>query len=58
MYLMEPYQLYLALYLGLYLFTKIYLKNEMYDTETEEWHIIEEQDIQSSPMGSLHQVDD
>ena len=58
MYLMEPYQLYLALYLGLYLFTKIYLKNERYDTETEEWDNIEDTDILSSPMGIVHQIDD
>jgi hypothetical protein len=55
---MEPYQLYLALYLGLYFVTKIYLKNERYDTETEEWDNIEDPDILSSPMGITHQVDD
>jgi hypothetical protein len=55
---MEPYQLYLALYLGIFLFTKIYLKSEMYNTETEDWDIIKDPDNLSSPMGSVHQIDD
>jgi hypothetical protein len=55
---MEPYQVYVAVYLALFLITRFFPGNDNGDIESENETILDDLDILSTALGTLVQLED
>jgi hypothetical protein len=55
---MEPYQIYVGLYIAIFLVSKFFKEDDYGGIESEEGDILDERDILSSALGTLCQLED
>lgn len=55
---MEPYQIYVAVYLALLLITRFFQGSGFGDVESEEENILDDLGILSTALGSMRQLED
>ena len=55
---MEPYQIYVGVYIALFLISRFFQGDDYGDIESEEGDILDERDILSSALGTVYQLED
>jgi hypothetical protein len=55
---MEPFQIYAAVYLAIFLITRFFQGDNYGDVESEEGNILGDLDIMNSALGTLGQLED
>ena len=55
---MEPYQIYVGLYIAIFLISRFFQGDDHDDIESEEESILDERNILSSALGTLCQLED
>jgi len=55
---MEPYQIYVGVYIVLFLISRFFQVDDNGDIESEEGRTLDERDILSSALGTMYQLDD